>query len=141
MVHNRNRTGTWLWILPEKQEWHCWVSSSVVEVEGDIFSVVEYYHPLPKSTLYGPPDWVNASRQGDQVLVTWDSVWMTVDDFRGYLIEAMICQNGAYFPTAVHTNDTSYTFTDDKSCPWPSSGTLYAVEKHGYTDSITIPWP
>ena len=35
----------------------------------------------------------------------------------------------------------SYTFTDEKGCEGDPKGKLYAVEKHGYTDPVTIPWP
>ncbi len=141
LVWNRNYDGSWLWVKWDKQSWPCWVSASVVEVEGDVFTVVVYYRPLPKSTLYGPPKKVRAVRQGDQVVVSWDAVWMTEDDFRGYLIEARICRNGYLLDVAVHTNGTSYTFNDDTNCSRASSGKLYAVEKHGYTDPVSIPWP
>ena len=96
---------------------------------------------LPHSTLYGPPDNVQAERDGDQVTVTWDRVWMTEDDDRGYLIEASVCQDGARIPVAVHTDDNSYVLTDEGGCAGSSSGLLYTVEKHGYTDPVTIPWP
>jgi hypothetical protein len=140
-VRNRNSNGSWLWIKPDKINYHCWASASVLEIEGDVFTVVEYYHPLPHSTLYGPPRNVRAARQGDEVIVTWDRVRMTEDDDRGYMIEADLCQGGAFFSTAVHTNDTSYTFLDETSCLGESGGKLYAVEKHGYTDPVPIPWP
>jgi hypothetical protein len=44
-------------------------------------------------------------------------------------------------PIAVHTDDTSYVFADEGGCAGSSSGLLYTVEKHGYTDPVTIPWP
>jgi len=75
------------------------------------------------------------------VIITWSKVWMTEDDDRGYLIEATVCQNGGLVSTAVQTNDTSYTFTDETSCGGGSGGRLYTVEKHGYTDPVEIPWP
>jgi hypothetical protein len=75
------------------------------------------------------------------VTVSWQRVWMTEDDDRGYLLEVNLCQQGAYFWTAVQTNDNRYTFTDDGTCARQSSGRLYTVEKHGYTDSVPVPWP
>ncbi len=141
IVWNRNGSGTWLWVKFDKHHTACWVAKSLLEVDGDIFTLAEYYPPLPKSTLYGPPEWVRADRNGNQVTVTWKSVWMTEDDYRGYMIKARLCQNGLLFDTAVHIDGTSYTFTDEKTCSGDSGGRLYAVEKHGYTDRISIPWP
>ena len=141
LVWNRNYAGTWLWVRFDKLHYACWVAASVTEIEGDVFSVSTYSPPLPKSTLYGPPEKVVAERSGDQVVVTWEEVWMTVDDDRGYLIEARVCQNGYLIDMAVHTDGTSYTFLDETSCDGESKGRLYAVEKHGYTDPVQIPWP
>ncbi|UCF61793.1 MAG: hypothetical protein JSV37_03675, partial [Anaerolineaceae bacterium] len=107
-----------------------------------IFSVTVYYHPLPRTTFIGPPKNVQATRNLDKVTVTWDPVQYNPSyDLRGYLIEATLCQNGFLFSTAVHTDGTSYTFTDETSCSGESGGLLYAVEKHGYTDPVKIPWP
>jgi hypothetical protein len=66
---------------------------------------------------------------------------MTEDDDRGYLIEARICQGGNLIPVVVHTDETEYVFEDDSGCSKESSGKLYTVEKHGYSDSVKIPWP
>jgi hypothetical protein len=66
---------------------------------------------------------------------------MTDDDNRGYLIEANICQNGVLIFVAVQTYDNYYEFVDEAGCGGLSSGKLYTVEKHGYTDPEDIPWP
>lgn len=141
-VNGRNYSSTWLWIQPENLDRHCWVSASVVEVQGDIKSVAVVQSRLPRATsLYGPPEDVKASRDGDRVLVTWNPVWMTDDDYRGYLIEATLCQNGNLVFVAVRTDVPRYEFTDEQSCLQSSGGKLYAVEKHGYIDPVQIPWP
>jgi len=140
-IHNRNTTGTWLWVRPDTIRYHCWVAASVLEITGDVFSVVEYYPPLPHSVLYGPPQNVYAVRQGSEVLVSWEEVWMTEDDDRGYLIEASVCQGGRLVFMAAQTDGTSLTIADEPGCGGGSSGWLYAVEKHGYTDPVQIPWP
>ena len=141
LVWNRNYDGSWLFIKPDKQEWPCWVSATVVSVEGDIFTVVVMYRRLPWSELYGPPEQVWADRNGDTVTVSWTAVYMTEDDDRGYMIEARLCQNGFLFDTAVHTDTPSFTFTDEQTCEGESGGSLFVVEKHGYTESLIIPWP
>jgi len=141
VVWNRNSNGTWLWVRFDKLWYACWVAASVVDVDGDVFSVVRTTTRLPQSTLYDPPDVVYATRQGNEVTVTWEPVWMTVDDYRGYFIDATVCQGGNlnWFPVAV--DGTSYTFLDEPGCDGDSKAKLYAVEKHGYTDPVSVPWP
>ena len=43
-----------------------------MDVVGDIFSVTIYFHPLPKSTLYGPVEAVAAERQGEALCFSAD---------------------------------------------------------------------
>ncbi len=141
LVWNRNWDASWLWVKWEKQPWPCWISASVVEVEGDPFTVVEYYHPLPWSELYGPTKNVWANRNGDQVTISWDAVYMTEDDDRGYMLKLRHCVNGYLIESIIATYSTSYTITDEKTCSRESSGLVYVVEKHGYTDPVSVPWP
>jgi hypothetical protein len=141
LLWNRNFDGTWLWVRFDKLNYACWVSTSVVQVDGDIFSVVVTHTALPHSTLYGPPSNVQATRDGNQVTVTWDPVWMTEDDDRGYFLEVTLCQNGFLYDSYAHTDETTYTFTDETNCSGESGGRLYTVEKHGYTDPVRIRWP
>lgn len=140
-VNGRNYSGTWLWIKPDNLDWHCWVAASVVEVQGDINTVIVHRSQLPYSSLYGPPGNVQARRDGEKVAISWQAVWMTDDDYRGYLIEATICQNGNLVSLAVQTDRTVYEFNDQKNCNGASGGRLYSVEKHGYSDPVDIPWP
>jgi hypothetical protein len=139
-IDGRSPSGRWLWVKPDNLERHCWAAASVMAVTGEIMSLPVVTTQLPHSTLYGPPEEVEATRDGDQVTVRWSRVWMTEDDDRGYLIEATICQDGYLVSVAVQTDDTSYTFNDETSCGG-SGGLLYTVEKHGYTDPVEIPWP
>ncbi len=86
-VWGRNFSGTWLWIQPNKIEYQCWVSASVVDVLGDISVLRIAPVHLPKSTLYSQPKDVNALRDGDLVKVSWNPINMTIDDDRGYMLE------------------------------------------------------
>jgi hypothetical protein len=140
-VRGRNYSGTWLYIKFDKLDYFCWAAASVLDIQGDVFTVYVTDRKLPWSTLYGPPDNVQAVREGNKVTITWNRVNMTEDDDRGYMIEAYLCQNGAYYQTVVATNNTFYEFNDEDGCSQPSSGLLYTVEKHGYTDPVSIPWP
>lgn len=141
LIWNRNYDASWLWVKWDKQSWPCWVSASVIDIEGDPFTVVTYTSPLPWSELYGPPTKVTATRQGDQVMISWSRVDMTLDDDRGYFIQAYVCRGGYLIEVTVATNNLSYTLQDEQNCSQPSHGQLRAVEKHGYTEPVIIPWP
>jgi hypothetical protein len=141
-IHARNFASTWLWIKPANLNRECWVAASAVDISGDISTVHKIsYTRLPHSTLYGPPQDVEASRMGDTVIVSWEPVNMTEDDDRGYLIEANVCQNGQRIGIAIHLDHPPAEITDEQRCSGSSSGKLYTVEKHGYTDPVDIPWP
>lgn len=141
-VRGRNWSGTWYWIHPFNLEGaNCWASEIVFEERIDISTVPVVNIPLPHTTFAGPPGNVQAVRDGDRVIVSWDDVPLSDDKRRGYLIEAMICQNGLVLPFIVHTDASSYTFEDPPVCAEKSSGLLYTAEKHGYSDPVQIPWP
>jgi len=128
--------------VPDTLDRHCWASAYVLDVVGDIWTVVEYYHPLPFTTWIGPPKNVQATRKGDEVTVTWDPIsYRFPEDLKGYLIEADLCTRGSRIPTALHVNGASATLTDESGCSGSPNAKLYAVEKHGYTDPVRIPWP
>jgi hypothetical protein len=141
ILWNRNSNGTWLWVRFDKLWYACWVAASVVDVDGDIFSVVRITTKLPQSVLYGPPDEVDATRDGDEVTITWEAVNMTVDDDRGYLVEATVCQDGSLVFVPIAVDGTSVSVTDESGCDGESKAKLYTVEKHGYTDPVSVPWP
>ena len=143
-VWGRSARSTWLYVRFEKLNYACWVAPSVVEVQGDTGALVTQEPRLPVSVLYPPPSNVRAVRQGNQVTISWERVPMTEDDDRGYMLDLYVCQGGAYIWWPVSFKNqytTEYTVTDEGGCPAPSGGKLAAVEKHGYTDWVEIPWP
>ncbi len=143
-VWGRSARSTWLYVRFDKLKYACWVAPSVVDVQGDVGTLVTQEPRLPVSVLYPPPDNVRAVREGNQVTVSWGRVPMTKDDDRGYMLDIYVCQKGAYiwWPVSFKNQYTThYTVTDEAGCPAPSGGKLAAVEKHGYTDWVEIPWP
>jgi hypothetical protein len=140
-VDGRNASGAWLWIQPANLERHCWVAASVVTVQGDLRSLPVVASNLPYSNLYGPPQNVQTARDGDQVTIAWDALPFTIDDNRGYMLQLTTCQGGRLVTETLHTDETSITATDETGCAQASYGTLWGVEKHGYTQSVEIPWP
>ena len=145
-VRGRYIYSNWLYVKLDKLNYFCWVAPSVVDVVGDVAKVnyTELYLQSIGSNMYGPPGGVSAVRDGDRVIITWEQVVMTRDDDRGYLLELFVCQNGAYLwwtDSYPDQYNTSYAVRDEAGCPQPSSGKLYTVEKHGFSEPAIIPWP
>lgn len=145
-VRGRALYSNWLYIKFDKLDYFCWVAPSVVDVVGDVTTLKKIEPNLQSigSNMYGPPQNVQATRNGDEVTITWDQMEMTADKDRGYLIEAFVCQNGAYIWWTFSYPDqyeTSYTVQDEAGCSSPSSGKIYTVEKHGFSEPAEIPWP
>lgn len=145
-VRGRYIYSRWLYVKFDKLNYFCWVAPTVVDVVGDT-SLVGYKELNLQSigsNQYGPPRNVVATRDGDRVTITWDQMVMTRDKDRGYLLELFVCQDGAYLWWTDSYPDqysTSYTVRDEAGCAQPSSGKLYTVEKHGFSDPAIINWP
>lgn len=145
-VRGRFIYSKWLYVKFDKLDYFCWVAPSVVDVVGDI-SMINYKEldlQAIGSNMYGPPHGVSAVRVNNEVIINWEQVVMTQDDDRGYLLELFVCQNGAYIWWTDSFPDqftTSYEVRDEAGCSLPSSGLLYTVEKHGFSEPVTIPWP
>jgi hypothetical protein len=145
-VRARYIYSNWLYIKFDKLNYFCWVAPSVVDVVGDVKTVGYKELNLQSigSNMYGPPKGVTAVRNGSEVLITWDPVKMTKDDDRGYLLELFVCQKGNLLWWTDSYPDqftTTYEVKDEAGCSQQSSGKLYTVEKHGFSDPVEIPWP
>ena len=143
-VRSRYIYSNWLYVKFDKLNYFCWVAPSVVNVAGDVSTVAYKELNLQSigSNMYGPPKNVAAVRNGDKVTISWDQVKMTQDDDRGYLLELFVCQDTILFWwTDSHADQfsTSYTVRDEAGCAQPSSGKLYTVEKHGFSDPAIHP--
>lgn len=144
-ARGRFQNSQWLHVKFDKLSYFCWVAPSVVDVVGDIKTLNYAAVNLPgPSVLYAAPQNVQAVRVDGKVTISWNMVKMTDDDDRGYFLDMFVCQDGHYlwFPVSLGSKtETSYTVKDEAGCPLPSSGQLYTVEKHGYSNPVTIPWP
>ena len=145
-VRGRYIYSNWLYIKFDKLNYFCWVAPSVVDVVGDTSTVAYKELNLQSigSNMYGPPRNVTAVRDGNNVTISWDKVPMTKDDDRGYLLELFVCQDTVYkwwTDSYPDQDSTSYTVRDEAGCPQLSSGKLYTVEKHGFSEAAIIPWP
>jgi hypothetical protein len=149
-VIGRNLDGSWLYVQGVHGWNPCWVKATLVKFNtGSVQDVPIVWAELPYSNLYRPPQAVSANRVGNEVTIFWQPVWMTEDDYRGYLIEAWVCQGGqqVFLPigyvTSFDQNSSmiAVKVTDEPGCLVPSSARIYAAEKHGYSGYRMIPWP
>jgi hypothetical protein len=140
-VLGRNQDGSWVYVDPWTYVDYCWVKTSLLDLTGDVLSLPQITTLLPYTEFYHPPTNVSATRVGDEVTVWWDDVWMSLDDDRGFLIEAWVCRDGQLVFTAINPWDPPAVLIDEAGCMQPSSGRIYTAEKHGYTEWILIRWP
>jgi hypothetical protein len=137
-----NQLGDWLYIHPWYFLGDCWVRADLIEVlSGDLSTLRPFYGLLPFSELYKPPRTVSAVRSGDEVTISWSEVWMTIDDYRGYLIEAWLCLDGQLIFTPIAVDGLVYTVHDEAGCLQPSSARVFTAEKHGYSEWRLVQWP
>ncbi len=154
----RNEDGTWIIIDAGKNITNlaCWILTSNAKfLSGSVADLPVTWLGLPGSVLYPSPSVYTATREGNEVTIVWQPIWMTEDDYRGYLIETWVCQGGklVFKPlgyVSTYTDNQlviaqkgalSVKVTDEPGCNVPSRARLYAVEKHGYTNYVMIPWP
>ena len=92
-VGGRAPVGDWLYVKFDRLSDYCWVSPYVLDVVGDVKTIKVQQVLLPiTNALYAAPKNVRAVRNGDEVTVTWDKVWMTEDDDNGYFMDVWVCQ-------------------------------------------------
>ena len=143
-VTARNDLGDWLYVQPRSYSGYCWVKTSLLQIEGEIDPLPPFYGRLPYSELYKAPTNPRATRDGDTVHLAWDPVWMTLDDDRGYLIEAWVCKDGQLVFSPIGTRsytETTASITDEAGCSQPSGARVFTAEKHGYTQWVKFNWP
>ncbi|MCB2189831.1 MAG: hypothetical protein KQJ78_25745 [Deltaproteobacteria bacterium] len=143
-VTARNELSTWVYVQPRSYSGYCWVKAELLDIDGEIDPLPPFYGRLPYSELYKPPTNPRATREGTEVYLVWDPVWMTADDDRGYLIEAWVCRDNQLVFNPIGTTtytETSISITDEAGCAQPSGARLYTAEKHGYTQWVQFTWP
>ena len=140
-ILGRTDRGDWVYVLPLWYEDGFWIKADLLEVSGDVFNVEVIHGSLPFSDIYPPPWITEVRRDGDEVFLAWSDVRMTVDKYRGYLIEAWLCVEGKLVFTPLNIDGLVVVLIDEAGCSEPSWGRIYSAEKHGYSKWRTIPWP
>lgn len=143
-IIGRNETGTWIVIQAIGGNNPCWVKASLMNIHGDVMSLAPASLPLPQSPYYGPVTGLSAVRNGNSVIISWDSIILRAGDDSlqyPYLIETWLCHAGKLVFTPVGSWETIITVQDEPGCSEASHARVYGVEKHGYTNWVTVPWP
>ena len=136
----------WVWVDGKNK---CWVNVKFLEVAGDFKTLPVVYPdqaPLPRSPYYPRTTILSATRDGNQVTVTWLDIPLRPGDEEDatmlhYIVETWRCEAGQVIFDPLATNDTSISFVDEPGCDLPSHGRVFVQEKHGFAGPSDIPWP
>jgi hypothetical protein len=136
----------WVWVDGENK---CWVNARFLEIEGDPMNLPIVYPgiaKLPVSPYYPGPGWAKATRNGNNVEVTWEPVPISPgkyedENMHQYIVEVWRCEDGQITFETLGTNFPFITVKNDEAgCGIPSHGKVFVQEKHGYGGPVEIPW-
>ena len=145
-IIGRMERSTWILIQASVKPNPCWVNGDYMEINGDVMTVapVDPHVVLVWTDFYSALTGVSATRVGNEVTIFWDPLYLSAgDDSRQvpYVVEAWVCVDGQIVFNPVGAYTTAATVTDEPGCSEPSHGRVFAAEKHGYTQWVTIVWP
>lgn len=146
-IIRRVQPGTFLEVRAIGGDNPCWLNPEWLDITGDL-STVQPIRPedvkLPFSPYYpNGLSSVMASRSGSQVTIWWSPYVLKAGDDSEqypYLVEAWVCRAGQIVFEPSGSYQTTITILDEPGCAEPSHARVYAVEKHGYTPWIEVPW-
>ena len=141
------------WVLIEnrgRSDSHdCWVNGEFVEAEGNMGHLKVVYpdgYKIPVSPYYGPTTVLSATREGDEITVSWIEIIVSPGKYEDanmfpYIVEVWHCVNSEIVFDTLGTTYPAIKFIDQAGCDQPSRGRVYIQEKHGYGGPADIPWP
>lgn len=151
-VVGRNQDGSWLLVDGPDHKTPCWVKTMIVKVDSGDINTVQVAEAIlsPYSTLYPPPKTVSTYRVGNDVTIFWLPVPVAESDYNGYLVEALVCQDGQqiliprHYVPSYSRNDSmmAVKVTDEPGCSKLSGARIYTELPNGYsTWTDIVPWP
>ena len=153
-AYGRSIDGLWINVRSLDQTKLCWLQLANVEVGTGDPAALPVLDPVltPYSVKYkNPLAAVSTNRVGNEVSVFWLPIAMTESEYRGYLIEAWVCQGGqqvfiarSHVPAYASNQNIemqAVLFIDEPGCTLPSRARIYAVEKNGYSMPNYMSWP
>jgi hypothetical protein len=149
-VIGRSQDGTWI-NVQEVHGWNsCWMPAEKAQLDSGMVADMPYiYTALPLTRYEYSSPTTKTTRSGDEVTVTWEAKWMSIDELRGYLIEAWVCRDGllTFVPVGIlptyeeNVGTFTVTITDEAGCMESSSARIATATKRGYTPFEKIFWP
>ncbi len=142
-IIGRNELGTWILVQAIGGTNPCWLKALLMDIHGEVMSLAPASLPLPQSPYYGPLTGVSSRRDGNIVIISWDALNLRAGDDSlqfPYLIEAWVCRDGQLMFEPIGSWETIVSVQDEPGCSVPSHARVYGVEKHGYTNWVTVPW-
>lgn len=140
----RDTSGQWLLVREPGGKNSCWVNIIAMSVQGDINTLSIAPVSLLITPNYPPPAGVSATRNADQVTISWAEVPLQPKDTHPeshYFLEMWLCVNGTLTYTLRSTNDLTLTVIDHPGCAEASHGQIYTATRIGYSQPAIIPWP
>jgi hypothetical protein len=150
-VVGRSEDAAWV-NIEEVGGWNsCWIQASQTQLQsGRVEDLPLVNLQLPRSEYeFGSPISTSVKRNGDEVSVSWKAVYMSLDEVRGYLIDAYVCQGGQYIHLPVfvgktfaeNTGTLSVQIKDEAGCAEASKAHIVSVGKRGFAEWEKIFWP
>jgi uncharacterized protein YgiM (DUF1202 family) len=140
------------WVLVEnssQDSQDCWVNGEFVQAESDMKQLKVVYpneFKLIVSPYYGATTVLSATREGDEITVSWIEIIVSPGKYEDenmfpYIVEVWHCVNGEFIFETLGSTYPAIKFTDQQGCDQASHGRVYIQEKHGYAGPADIPWP
>lgn len=150
----RSLDGEWANVQTMDHKNPCWLKAISVTLESGTIAGLPVVDPVltPYSEKYSTPlQAVSVNRVDDEVTIFWLPVSIPEVDYRGYLIEAWVCQGGQpVFIAKTHVpayadnqnNKMQYLLVvDEPGCTAPSHARISLVVPTGYSRPKEMAWP
>ena len=140
----RDASGQWLLVREPGGNKSSWINIIALSVQGDINTLAIAPIVFIFTPNYPPPTNITATRNGDQVQISWSDVPIqpqVVYAEGHYFLELWLCNGGQPAYTLLATNNLTVTVTDQPGCATASHGLLYTATREGYSQPAAIPWP
>jgi hypothetical protein len=150
-VVGKDESGNWL-AIEEAGGWnYCRVAADVAQLTGiDMGSLPVAKVILPRSKYeFGSPLTATAKRAGDEVTISWNTVFMSLDEVYGYVLDLELCRDNQlkksyiFLPVTLESNEgfLSAVFDDEAGCSEPSKGHIVTYGRRGFAEWEMIFWP